>query len=108
MKKVRPRAIFNQHPEVKRSALVGIGARNKQEPVIVIEPKNPKRLKSSVVLNKFKEELLELGTRTTLTQPIKKILFYPKFPVDVRHNAKIYREKLSLWAEKQQSNFRIF
>jgi len=101
-------AIFNQHPEVKRSALVGIGARNKQEPVIVIEPKNPKRLKSSVVLNKFKEELLELGTRTTLTQPIKKILFYPKFPVDVRHNAKIYREKLSLWAEKQQSNFRNF
>ena len=94
-------AIFNQHPDVKRSALVGIGSRTKQEPVIVIEPTNPNRLKSSVVLNKFKEELLELGTRTALTQSIKKILFHPKFPVDVRHNAKIYREKLSLWAEKQ-------
>ena len=94
-------AIFNQHPDVKRSALVGIGLRTKQEPVIVIEPTNPNRLKSSVVLNKFKEELLKLGTRTALTQSIKKILFYPKFPVDVRHNAKIFREKLSLWAEKQ-------
>jgi len=94
-------AIFNQHPDVKRSALVGIGLRTKQEPVIVIEPTNPNRLKSSVVLHKFKEELLDLGTRTALTRSIKKILFYPKFPVDVRHNAKIFREKLSLWAEKQ-------
>ena len=94
-------AIFNQHPDVKRSALVGIGLRTKQEPVIVIEPTNPNRLKSPVVLNKFKEELLECGARTAITRSIKKILFYPKFPVDVRHNAKIYREKLSLWAEKQ-------
>ena len=92
---------FNQHPDVKRSALVGIGLRTKQEPIIVIEPTNPNRLKSSVVLNKFKEELLECGAKTTITQSIKKILFYPKFPVDVRHNAKIFREKLSLWAEKQ-------
>jgi len=94
-------AIFNQHPDVKRSALVGIGLRTKQEPVIVIEPTYPNRLKSSVVLNKFKEELLECGARTAITRSIKKILFYPKFPVDVRHNAKIFREKLSLWAEKQ-------
>jgi len=94
-------AIFNQHPDVKRSALVGIGIRNKQDPVIVIEPANLNILKSPMGLDKFKKELLELGTRTALTQSIKKILFYPKFPVDVRHNAKIYREKLSLWAEKQ-------
>ena len=94
-------AIFNQHPDVKRSALVGIGSRTKQEPIIVIEPTNPNILKSSVILNKFKEELLECGARTAITRSIKKILFYPKFPVDVRHNAKIFREKLSLWAEKQ-------
>ena len=94
-------AIFNQHPYVKRSALVGIGLRHKQEPVIVIELTNPNRFKSSVILNKFKKELLECGARNTITQSIKKILFYPKFPVDVRHNAKIFREKLSLWAEKQ-------
>ena len=94
-------AIFNQHPDVKRSALVGIGLRNKKEPIIVIEPANLNILKSPMVLDKFKKELLECGARTTITQSIKKILFYPKFPVDVRHNAKICREKLSLWAEKQ-------
>ena len=94
-------AIFNQHPDVKRSALVGIGLRNKKEPIIVIEPANLNILKSPMVLDRFKKELLECGARTTITQSIKKILFYPKFPVDVRHNAKIFREKLSLWAEKQ-------
>ena len=94
-------AIFNQHPDVKRSALVGIGLRNKKEPIIVIEPVNLNILKSPMALDKFKKELLECGARTTITQSIKKILFYPKFPVDVRHNAKICREKLSLWAEKQ-------
>ena len=94
-------AIFNQHPDVKRSALVGIGLRNKQEPIIVIESANLNRLKSPMALNKFKEELLECGAKTTITQSIKKILFYTKFPVDVRHNEKIFREKLSLWAEKQ-------
>ena len=94
-------AIFNQHPDVKRSALVGIGLRNKQEPVIVIEPENLNILKSPMGLDQFKKELLECGARTSITKSIKKILFHPKFPVDVRHNAKIFREKLALWAEKQ-------
>ncbi len=31
-------AIFNQHPRVFRSALVGVGARGEQTPVIVVEP----------------------------------------------------------------------
>ena len=94
-------AIFNQHPDVKRSALVGIGLRNEQEPVIVIEPENLNILKSPMGLDQFKKELLECGARTSITKSIKKILFHPKFPVDVRHNAKIFREKLALWAEKQ-------
>jgi len=29
------------------------------------------------------------------------VLFHPEFPVDMRHNAKIFREKLALWAERQ-------
>ena len=94
-------SIFNQHPDVKRSALVGTGPRIKQEPVIIIEPAKANKIKSSRERNKFKEELLKLGATSSLTQPIKKILFHPDFPVDVRHNAKIFREKLSLWAEKQ-------
>ena len=94
-------SIFNQHPDVKRSALVGIGLRTKQEPVIIIEPTKANKIKSSRERNKFIKELLKLGAFSSLTKAIKKVLFHPDFPVDVRHNAKIFREKLSLWAEKQ-------
>ena len=94
-------SIFNQHPDVKRSALVGTGPRTKQEPAIIIEPAKANKIKSSRERNKFIKELLELGAASSLTKAIKKILFYSDFPVDVRHNAKIFREKLSLWAEKQ-------
>jgi len=45
--------------------------------------------------------LLDLGAAYPHTRSIKKILFYPDFPVDVRHNAKIFREKLAAWAESQ-------
>jgi len=27
------------------------------------------------------------------------VLFHNAFPVDIRHNSKIFREKLALWAE---------
>ncbi len=95
-------AIFNQHPDVKRSALVGVGPKKKQEPIIIIDPVNFERVKSQVSRKKFSEELLERGAKCSLTQTITKVLFHEEFPVDVRHNAKIFREKLSLWAENQK------
>ena len=91
-------AIFNQHPDVKRSALVGTGY--KTTPVIIIEP--VERIKSQAARQKFTAELLERGAKSSLTQSITKVLFHEEFPVDVRHNAKIFREKLSLWAENQK------
>jgi len=94
-------AIFNQHPDVKRSALVGTGSKNKQKPIIIVEPVNSKRINSSVGREKFVEELLAHGATFPLTKSIQKVLFHSNFPVDVRHNAKIFREKLSLWAENQ-------
>ena len=93
-------AIFNQHPDVKRSALIGTGPKIK--PVIIIETANLKRIKSQAARQKFTTELLERGAKSSLTQSIRKVLFHSKFPVDVRHNAKIFREKLSLWAENQK------
>ena len=92
-------AIFNQHPDVRRSALVGKGSGNDREPVIIIEPEN----KDGVAKDRktFTKELLDLGAAYPHTRSIKKILFYPDFPVDVRHNAKIFREKLAAWAESQ-------
>ena len=94
-------AIFNQHPDVKRSALVGTGSK-KSKPIIIIEPANLERIKSQAARQKFTAELLERGAKSSLTQSITKVLFHVEFPVDVRHNAKIFREKLSLWAENQK------
>jgi hypothetical protein len=46
----------------------------------------------------LKQELLAIGRKYEVTKDIKDILFHPAFPVDIRHNAKIFREKLSVWA----------
>ena len=35
------------------------------------------------------------------TKGIETILFHPAFPVDIRHNAKIFREKLAVWAARR-------
>ena len=35
------------------------------------------------------------------TRAIQTILFHPSFPVDIRHNAKIFREKLAAWAAER-------
>jgi hypothetical protein len=49
----------------------------------------------------IRQELLELGGNYPHTRGIEKILFHPAFPVDIRHNAKIFREKLAVWAERE-------
>jgi olefin beta-lactone synthetase len=35
------------------------------------------------------------------TAKVETFLFHPGFPVDIRHNAKIGREQLALWAARQ-------
>jgi len=92
-------ALFNKHPDVRRSALVGIGSGSYHEPVIIIEPEDKGRLNKDREI--FIRELREIAATSPQTRIIKKILFHPDFPVDVRHNAKIFREKLTIWAENQ-------
>lgn len=91
-------AIFNQHPDVFRSALVGVGQPPEQRPVICVEleAENPKRKKKEI-----KEELLAMAREHEHTRQIDTVLFHKAFPVDIRHNSKIFREKLTAWAEKK-------
>jgi len=91
-------AVFNRHPGVSRSALVGVGPRTNQRPVIIIEP-NPGGMPApGDAATRFAREILELGSGTELTREIQDVLFHPAFPVDFRHNAKILREELARWA----------
>ncbi len=43
-------------------------------------------------------ELRELALRHPHTAGIRRFFFHPRFPVDVRHNAKIHRLTLARWA----------
>lgn len=91
-------SLFNSHPRVFRSALVGIGPPPQQKPVICIELHKSDDGKNRAQLEK---ELQEIAAANELTNGIKTILFHKAFPVDIRHNSKIFREKLALWAKKK-------
>jgi hypothetical protein len=79
---------------------VGIGSPPDQKPVICIELEHEKKKYKK---KKIKKELFELAQQNELTKSIKTILFHNAFPVDIRHNSKIFREKLAVWAEKKSS-----
>ena len=90
--------IFNTHPAVFRTALVGIGPPGRQRPVLCVELEKGI---SPTQQSEIRAELRALGQEHAQTRPIATFLFHPAFPVDIRHNAKIFREKLALWAEKE-------
>jgi olefin beta-lactone synthetase len=94
-------AIFNEHPAVRRGALVGVGPKDRQRPVIVLEPHRGCMPKGTKRREAFLGEIRELGAANPLTARIATFLLHRSFPVDIRHNAKIFREKLARWAERQ-------
>lgn len=89
-------SVFNEHPEVRRTALVGVGPEGSKRPVICVELEPGKEPRPGLT-----DELLALGAAQPHTKIIKDILYHPGFPVDVRHNAKIGREKLAAWAARR-------
>ena len=89
-------AIFNTHDSVFRSALVGVRDKDKTIPIICIELEKDNECDKS----KLTKELLAIAKTSKLTSNIKHILFHKSFPVDIRHNAKIGREKLAAWASE--------
>ncbi|MCE5268799.1 MAG: AMP-binding protein [Planctomycetaceae bacterium] len=99
---VRCEAIFNRHSQVRRSALVGVGPAGRQRPVIIVEPNAP--VDAEAAKQSLLAELRELGASSPLTERINDFLLHPAFPVDIRHNAKIFREKLAVWAAEQSKD----
>jgi olefin beta-lactone synthetase len=91
-------AIFNCHPAVARTALVGVIRRGAVVPVVCVELNG--RL-TRAERQRVKDELIERGAKFAHTQKIQTILFHRSFPVDIRHNAKIFREKLTVWASRR-------
>ncbi len=92
--------VFNRHDRVTRTALVGVEENGSTVPTIIVEPIDGCFPESRKDVDKFKEELTEIGAAFPHTAKIKDFLFHRRFPVDIRHNAKIFREKLTVWARE--------
>jgi len=87
--------VFNIHPDVRRTALVGVGAQGAQQPVLCVETNAGVGAAQHA---RIARELRAIGARHPNIARIDTVLFHPGFPVDIRHNAKIGREALARWA----------
>jgi acyl-CoA synthetase (AMP-forming)/AMP-acid ligase II len=97
--------LFNTHPGVRRCALVGTGPAGAQRPALVVEPVAPQWTASSSACRHFTRQLHALAQRHPHTAQIKVFYFHEKFPVDVRHNAKIHRLTLAHWVATKAVGF---
>jgi acyl-coenzyme A synthetase/AMP-(fatty) acid ligase len=88
--------VFRGLPSITRCALIGLGPRGKQIPALVVECLADQRSDQQAIAR----VLRSLALSQPHTRQITRFYFHPKFPVDVRHNAKIHRLTLARWAAK--------
>jgi acyl-CoA synthetase (AMP-forming)/AMP-acid ligase II len=100
--------IFNTVPGVVRTALVGVQRAGVIYAVLCVERWSYLHFPGlRVNFGRLPPGEPEAGLRRAAaryehTRGIKTFITYPGlFPVDVRHNSKIFREKLARWADKQ-------
>ncbi|MBF6065460.1 AMP-binding protein [Nocardia terpenica] len=88
--------VFNTVPGVARTALVGVGPEGAKHPVLCVETEPGADIATVTA------ELRVRRTESPVAEAVSEFLFHPKFPVDIRHNAKIGRERLAVWAARQE------
>ncbi len=88
---------LNTHPAVRRTALVPVTIGGFTEPLICVERESDATMPDAQLLG----ELSALAQQFPATRGITRFLVHPKFPVDIRHNAKIGREVLATWAQER-------
>lgn len=92
---------FNAHPDVKRSALVGARVGGRVVPVICVEPWQWPG--DAAERARLVDAMRAIAGAHEHTRRIETFLLRERFPVDVRHNAKIRREDLAEWASAELS-----
>lgn len=85
--------VFNTVPGVARTALVGVGPAGAQVPVLCVELQRGQSDSPAL-----REALRAKAAARLPDANLQHVLVHPAFPVDIRHNAKICREKLAVWA----------
>lgn len=91
--------VFNAHPAVLRSAVVGVESGARVTPLVIWEKRRDAADDDATV----EEQLQKLARQRQVTHRIDRFLRYPRtagLPVDIRHNAKINRPALQRWAQR--------
>ncbi len=79
---------------IRRTALVGVGERGNQRPILIVEKESNTNRSESKIL----DDLRKLLFHNDRSRGVDSFLFHPELPVDIRHNSKIFREQLTDWA----------
>ncbi|KGJ89851.1 olefin beta-lactone synthetase [Colwellia psychrerythraea] len=93
--------IFNTHRLVKRTALVGVKINHKNVPLLCIELTDTAKIDKNFDESRLFSALKVIALAHKQTTTISHFLIHEQFPVDIRHNAKIFREKLAVWAQQE-------
>ncbi len=93
--------VFRSHACIARCALVGVGERGRERPVLVVEPHTAAWPSSDAQRAALAAQIRAAGAAHPLGARVEHVLFLRKLPVDVRHNAKIDRGALKRWAAEQ-------
>jgi acyl-coenzyme A synthetase/AMP-(fatty) acid ligase len=88
--------VFNEHPDVFRTALVGVGTAGRQIPVLCVEMEPGKPWSMQV-----EADLEALAAETPHASVVQRFIHHAAFPTDARHNSKIRRGDLRQWAISQ-------
>lgn len=94
--------LFEGVKDVARVALVSV----KGIPGIVIEPDPGAWPDTDNCRKEILTRIREVALRSPLTASIKNFYLHPAFPVDRRHNAKVYRDRLGVWAEGEEKRLK--
>ncbi len=88
-------AIFDPHPGVRRTALVGVGTTGSERPVLCVE------LEAGGAWSPEQEVgMLSRANGTRWEGLVAEVRVHPGFPTDARHNSKIRREQLKAWVQE--------
>jgi acyl-CoA synthetase (AMP-forming)/AMP-acid ligase II/pimeloyl-ACP methyl ester carboxylesterase len=90
---VAPEQRIESVPAVSRAAVVGVGPKGTQQIVAVVEA----TMESKTV--RLASPEMVSAVRAAAGVPIAAVIVVPALPTDIRHNSKIDRKRLSVWAE---------
>ena len=93
--------VFNDHPKIFRSALVEVKKEAQKKVGLVVEPYQHFFPKTDTEKSLLISEIKQVAAASPLTKDIELFYVHPSFPVDGRHNAKVFRDKLGVWASGQ-------